>query len=123
MKRIFLFMVYIFLLPAIFAEANTKEKNVQLVQAAERGNLTDVQDALNGGADVNAKNASGWTALMRASYCGYTHGKYAEVVKLLLDKGADVNIKTAEGITALMMAKNKGKTEIVAMLEKAGAKQ
>ncbi len=93
MKRIVLFMVCIFLLPAIFTEASTKEKNVQLIYAAERGKLTEVQDALNGGADVNAKNPFGLTALMMASYGGYTLGSYAEVVKLLLDKGADVNIK------------------------------
>ena len=56
MKRIVLFMVCIFLLPAIFAEASKTDKNFQLVEAAERGNLVDVQTALNGGADINAKN-------------------------------------------------------------------
>jgi len=113
MKRIVLFMVCIFLLPAIFAEASTKDKNVQLVQAAERGNLTDVQNALNNGADVNAKDDRGLTALMRASYGGYTNGSYAEIVKLLLAKGADINVKNSKGKTALMIAKDKSKTEIV----------
>jgi ankyrin repeat protein len=122
MKRIALLMVCIFLLPAIFAEASTKEKNVQLVKAAERGNLADVQDALNGGADVNAKDIFGWTALMRASYGGYTYGRYAEVVKLLLDKGADVNIiKTDEGTTALMAASSGGYAEVVKLLLDKGA--
>jgi len=121
MKRIVLFMVCIFLIPAIFAEASTKEKNVQLVQAAERGQLTDVQDALNDGADVNAKNDIGFTALMRASYCGYTYGSYAKVVKLLLNKGADVNIKTKESITALMAASNVGNAEVVKLLLDKGA--
>jgi uncharacterized protein len=121
MKRIALLMVCIFLLPAIFAEASTKEKNVQLVKAAERGNLADVQDALNGGADVNAKDIFGWTALMRASYGGYTYGRYAEVVKLLLDKGANVNIKTKEGITALMEASSGGYAEVVKLLLDKGA--
>jgi len=121
MKRIVLFIVCIFLLPAIFAEASTKEKNVQLFYAAERGNLTDVQDALNGGADVNAKNTFGLTALMMASYGGYTLGSYAEIVKLLLDKGADVNIKTKEGITALMEASSDGSAEVVKLLLDKGA--
>ena len=121
MKRIVLFMVCIFLIPAIFAEASTKEKNVQLVQSAERGNLTDVQDALNDGADVNAKNDIGFTALMRASYGGYTYGSYAEIVKLLLDKGADVNIKTDKGITALMEASSGGHAEVVKLLLAKGA--
>jgi ankyrin repeat protein len=121
MKRIALFMVCIFLLPAIFAEASTKEKNVRLVQAAERGNLADVQDELNDGVDVNAKDIFGWTALMRASYGGYTYGRYAEVVKLLLDKGADVNIKTKEGETALMKASSGGYAEVVKLLLDKGA--
>ena len=121
MKRIALFIVCIFLLPVFFAEASTKEKNDQLVQAAERGNLTDVQDALKGGADVNAKNTNGLTALMMASYCGYTNGNYAEVVKLLLDKGADVNIKGKEGLTALMEASSGGNAEVVKLLLDKGA--
>jgi ankyrin repeat protein len=121
MKRIVLFIVCIFLLPAIFAEASTKEKNVQLVQAAEIGNLTDVQNALNDGADVNAKNDLGLTVLMRASYGGYTNGSYAEIVKLLLAKGADVNIKTKEGITALTEALSGGNAEIVKLLLAKGA--
>jgi ankyrin repeat protein len=122
MKRIALFIVCIFLLPAFFAEASTKEKNVQLIQAAERGKLTEVQNALNDGADVNAKNTFGLTALMMASYCGYTNGNYAEVVKLLLDKGADINVKNSKGETALVIAKDKGQKEIAGMLERTGAK-
>ena len=121
MKRIALFIVCIFLLPAFFAEASTKEKNVQLVQAAERGKLTEVQNALNDGADVNAKNTFGSTALMMASYCGYTNGNYTEVVKLLLDKGADVNIKGKEGLTALMEASSGGYAEVVKLLLAKGA--
>jgi 26S proteasome non-ATPase regulatory subunit 10 len=50
-----------------------------------------------------------------------SHGN-AEVVKLLLAKGADINVRNSKGETALVIAKNKGKTEIVAMLERAGAK-
>ena len=108
MKRIVLFIVCIFLLPAFFAEGSTKEKNVQLIKAAEKGKLENIQDALNDGADVNAKDTFGWTVLMRASYGGYTRGRYAEVVKLILDKGANVNINTDEGITALMAASSGG---------------
>jgi len=49
---------------------------------------------------------------------------YTEVVKLLLEKGADVNVKTNDGKwTALGLAKLKGHTDIVQLLEKAGAKE
>ncbi len=48
------------------------------------------------GADVNAKNNIGRTALMSAT----TSGK-EEIVKLLLDNGADVNVVDRNGNTAL----------------------
>ena len=51
------------------------------------------------GADVNAKNQDGWTALMCASLDGHK-----EVVELLLAKRADVNAKANDGFTALIMA-------------------
>jgi ankyrin repeat protein len=50
-------------------------------------------------------------------------GGNAKVVKFLLAKGADINVKNSKGKTALVIAKDKGKTEIVGMLERAGAKK
>ncbi|MFZ0033647.1 MAG: ankyrin repeat domain-containing protein [Sedimentisphaerales bacterium] len=51
---------------------------------------------------------------------------HTEVVKLLLEKGADVNVKaTINNVewTALKVAKRMGRTGIVQLLEKAGAKE
>ena len=47
-----------------------------------------------GGDNVNAKDANGSTALIRASWDGDT-----EIVAMLLEKGADVNAKDAKGST------------------------
>ena len=52
---------------------------------------------IDAGADVNAKEEDGWTALMWASRYGRT-----ETVNLLIDAGADINIKNELGWTALM---------------------
>uniref|UniRef100_A0A6C0J433 Uncharacterized protein n=1 Tax=viral metagenome TaxID=1070528 RepID=A0A6C0J433_9ZZZZ len=69
-----------------------------------------------GGDNVNAKDANGSTALIRASWVGDT-----KIVAMLLEKGADVNAKDAKGSTALMKASLYGETEIVRMLMEKGA--
>jgi len=70
----------------------------------------------NGGDNVNAKDANGCTALIRASWDGDT-----EIVAMLLAKGADVNAKDAKGSTALMKASLNGHTKVVSMLLEKGA--
>lgn len=107
------------------AKAGISEKNAKLIQAAEKGNFSGVQTALTAGSDINAtedvKIVGSVTALWMASKNGHT-----EVVKLLLDKGADVNVKVTmngDGWTALKIAKKRGQTDIVGVLERAGAKE
>ena len=70
------------------------------------------------GADVNAKTNSGRTPLMLAAIRGWVYK--AEV---LIVQGADVNAKANKGETALSLAKENGKTEIVELLRKYGAKE
>ena len=118
MKRILSFVFCVLLMSVIFAEASISDKNDKLIQAAEKGNLLDVQAVLADGADVNARTAKSMTPLMMASRKGHT-----EIVKLLLDRGADVNVKSIDGYTALKIAKKNGRTEIVEILKKSGAKE
>ena len=80
------------------------------------GRMALVSLLLENGANIEAKNNSTWTSLMKAAHKGNK-----EVVSLLLEKGADVNAKTDYGRTALMAASNQGKTEIVSMLLEKGA--
>ena len=116
MKRILFSIVCIFLIPAIFAEAGISDNNANLIQTAEKGNLSAVQTVLIQGADVNAKNVNYVTALMMASDKGFI-----EIVKLLLDKGADVNATKENNVTALMIASDKGRIDIVKLLLQKGA--
>ena len=69
------------------------------------------------GADVNAKENDGNTALHWASVL-----EYAEIVKMLLAMGADVNVKNNKGNTALTQAIFFGHTKIVEILEEAEEK-
>ncbi|PWB78759.1 MAG: hypothetical protein C3F08_08175 [Candidatus Methylomirabilota bacterium] len=70
------------------------------------------------GADVNACNKDGATALMRAA----SHGR-SGVVDLLLNKGAEVNVKASDGGTALKYALWHGHTNVAELLEKHGARE
>ena len=59
-------------------------------------NISEVKLLLDYGADVNAKNDNGETALDWTSVTGHI-----EPVKLLLEYGADVNVKNNYGSTPL----------------------
>ena len=76
-----------------------------------------MQALLAQGADVNAKDNLGYTALMYAAENGHT-----ETAQALLAHGTDVNAKDNFGWTALMYAKEMGYVETIRMLKKAGAK-
>ena len=56
------------------------------------------------------------TPLIYASRNGHIN-----IAQLLLNNGADVNVKDSWGRTAMMVAKSKGHTEIVELLQQAGA--
>jgi len=84
MKRILFSIVCISLIFAGCADKGISDKNVQLLQAAKDGNLQAVQTLLAAGAEVNAKDNDGVTALMWAARNGYP-----EIVKFLLEKGAE----------------------------------
>lgn len=58
----------------------------QLRAEAAKGNVSRLQELLKAGADVNAKDPSGVTALMEAVHAGKV-----EAVKFLISRGADVN--------------------------------
>ena len=71
--------------------------NTPLMHATVYGNLSCVRLLIEQGAEVNARNAAGATALMRAAF---DHEK----IRLLADHGADVNARSALGNTALLLA-------------------
>jgi len=87
-----------------------------------------MQLLIDKGAQVNAQDTQGYTALMIAAKVGQMAG-----VEFLLAKGASVNLKNNNGQTALKLARtvhenkqiinaNLVEDRIVAMLLKAGAK-
>jgi len=80
------------------------------------GHTAVVELLLAAGADVDAKNNYGWTALHYAAAYGH-----ADVVELLLEAGADIKAKNNSGGTALHYAAAYGHADVVELLVSAGA--
>ena len=76
-------------------------------------NVSQVEEAIINGANVNAKDKSGFTALIWAAKEGHI-----KIVELLLKHNADVNIKDKYGRTALFWASARGYTETTELLLK-----
>ena len=84
--------------------------------AARTGSLRVVASLLDRGADVQAKEANGQTALMWA--VAEQHG---EVARALVERKADVAAQSANGFTALHFAARSGNLAIAERLLQAGA--
>ena len=85
-----------------------------LIIEAINGKANAVRTLIDKGADVNAKDDDGETALMLAAYYGY-----ADVVRVLIEKGADVGAMNKDGGTALDEAEAMHKTGVADMLRAA----
>ena len=102
--------------PATSAASQPSFPRDALHRIVQAGDIDGLNAALQAGADVNARDRNGWTALMHAANKGYTL-----MVPSLLDAKANVDSRAADGATALFMAVLQGHGEIVTMLVRAGA--
>jgi len=101
------------------SEPETKEQrklNVKLWRAMGHGDLQKVLEALSAGANVNAKDYNGFTALMQISPCARI-----DIIKLLINAGADIYAEDNYSNTALMRASFNACKETVELLIKYGA--
>jgi uncharacterized protein len=87
-----------------------------LADAAEQRNRTLVSTLLRAGADVNATQVDGTTALHWAVY-----NDDAEIAALLLKSGAKVNVTNRYGVPPLSLACANGNAHLVKLLLDAGA--
>ena len=88
-----------------------------LFLAAGEGRLDAVRYLLDQGADVNARDARGRTALTEAAFSGN-----ASVIKELIQRGADANVVSDEG-TALDVAAQASRSAAIDILKHYGAKR
>jgi ankyrin repeat protein len=86
-----------------------------LMYAALYGDVASARLLLDMGADANARNDAGATALMWAV-------DNLETTKALLERGADPNVRSADGRTALLLAAGRpGASDVVKALLDRGA--
>jgi ankyrin repeat protein len=88
--------------------------------AACDGDFSKTKTLLMLGANINATDVRGYSALMDAEACPSRPGR-PELVELLIAKGAAVNLQARNGRTALMYAAKNGDTQAVKALLKSGA--
>lgn len=70
-----------------------------LIKAAKKNDIAQVKAELDGGANVEYMNKTGFTALILASTFGHL-----ETVQLLVEQGADINAASKHGMTPIASA-------------------
>src|SRR5216683_1405726 len=100
----------------IVMSGNDSKRRYNMITAAYQGDVKAAIAQLDKGADVNARDCDGDTALMLAAERGHI-----ELVKVLLKNGADVNAANLNGETALMRAAYRGHVDVVKELLAYGA--
>jgi uncharacterized protein len=85
--------------------------NNRLIAAAGRGQTHTVLSFIREGADINATDASGRTAVLAA-----VHGRHADTARALIDLGADVNKQDQSRDNPLLHAGAEGLLDMVRLL-------
>ncbi|MCW5690470.1 MAG: ankyrin repeat domain-containing protein [Pseudolabrys sp.] len=110
-------------------EAGCKATNITspyhgtaLIAAAHLGHDEVVRMLIAAKAPLDHVNNLGWTALIESIVLGQGGARHTATLKALVEAGANVNIADRSGATPLTLTKNRGYADMVAILEKAGAK-
>jgi uncharacterized protein len=93
-----------------------------LIAAAHLGHDEVVHVLIAAKAPLDHVNNLGWTALIESIVLGDGGRRHVATLKALVEAGANVTIADRGGATPLTLAKRRGFTEMVAILEKAGAR-
>ncbi|RDV01120.1 ankyrin repeat domain-containing protein [Undibacter mobilis] len=93
-----------------------------LIAAAHLGHDEVVRMLIAAKAPLDHVNNLGWTALIESIVLGNGGARHTATLKALVEAGANVNIADRSGATPLTLAKTRRYADMVAILERAGAR-
>lgn len=93
-----------------------------LIAAAHLGHDGVVRQLIAAGAPLDHVNNLHWTAVIESIVLGDGGPRHQATLKALIDAGANLQLADRSGQTPLALARARGYREMVAMLEKAGAR-
>jgi len=108
--------VFFFLIWPLPPAAGDDMPQSKLRAAAAKGDAAAIRDLLPKGAEIDARDASGRTALLIA-----THANHVEAAKVLIEASADVNAKDSINDSPYLYAGARGHLEILKMTLAHGA--
>ncbi len=104
-----------FISAGVDLETRDKYRYTPLIRAAHRKRPHIVKILLEAGANINAVDSGGNTALIRSN----DHGGSVESARLLIDSGADLYVEGGQGRTALVWAEYLDCYAIISLLKEA----
>ena len=93
-----------------------------LIAAAHLGHAEVVRTLIAARAPLDHVNNLQWTALIESIVLGDGGSNHTEALRALVEAGANVNIPDGSGATPLTLARSRGHRDMVAILERAGAR-
>ncbi|MDD9878265.1 MAG: ankyrin repeat domain-containing protein [Magnetovibrio sp.] len=93
-----------------------------LIAAAHLGHVEVVRALIAAEAPLDHVNNLGWTALIEAIVLGDGGPRHVATLRALVEAGAEVNLADGKGVSPLALARRRGYTEMIRILEAAGAK-
>lgn len=93
-----------------------------LIAAAHLGHAEVVRTLIAAKAPLDHVNNLQWTALIESIVLGDGGKNHTDTLRALVEAGANVNLADGKGSTPLALAKSRGYRDMVAILERAGAK-